>query len=193
MWTGYSPETFNETLGALHHARFLGSCLYIMKLVMLLFNLTPTGHLTPNMLTKMYDHDYRTRVPSTQSWLLRHHGWTSSYIVWEQMCTYHDNDTTIVRVVRRSLLQHLWYLTEYLVVPAFLMSLWFLVWKKLWLHSTQVHLYPSIPDALKISWEIHGDASPEHDEYLVFIWMTCNIKNYSLMSLNVTITQPITL
>ena len=26
-WTGYSPETFNETLGALHHAIFLGSCL----------------------------------------------------------------------------------------------------------------------------------------------------------------------
>ena len=60
--------------------------------------------------------------------------------------------------------------------------------------ATQVHLYPPIPEhALKISLEIHGDAYPEHAEYLVFIWMTCNIKNYSLMSLNVTITQPITL
>ena len=78
-WTSYSPETFNETLGALHHGRFLGSCLYIMKLVMLLFNVTPPGLLTPNMLAKIYDHEYRTRVPSTQSWLLRHHGWTSSY------------------------------------------------------------------------------------------------------------------
>ena len=53
-------------LGALHHARFLGSCLYIMKLVMLLFNVTAQGLLTPNMLAKIYDHQYRTRVPSTQ-------------------------------------------------------------------------------------------------------------------------------
>ena len=40
-WTGYLPETFYETLDALHHARFLGYCLYIMKRVMLLFNETP--------------------------------------------------------------------------------------------------------------------------------------------------------
>ena len=93
------PETFNKTLGALHHARFLGSCLYIMKLVMLLFNVTPPGLLTPNMLAKIYDHEYITRVPSTQSWLLRHHDWTSMYIVWEQMCAYQDIDATIVRVV----------------------------------------------------------------------------------------------
>ena len=37
------------------------------------------------------------------------------------------------------------------------------------------------------------ECSPEHAEYMVFIWMTCNIKNYSLMSLNVAITHPITL
>ena len=49
-------------LVALHHARFLGSCLYIMKLVMLLFNVTPPGLLTPNMLAKIYDHEYMTRV-----------------------------------------------------------------------------------------------------------------------------------
>ena len=129
MWTGYSPETFNETLGALHHARFLGSCLYryIMKLVMLLCNVTPPGLLTPNMLAKIYDHEYRTRVPSTQIWLLRHHGWTSSYIVWEQMSTYQEIDATIVRLVRQSLLQHQWYLTEHLEIPAFFMSLRFLV------------------------------------------------------------------
>ena len=110
MWSGYLPETFNETLGALHHARFLGSCLYIMKLVMLSFNVTPPGLLTPNMLAKIYDHEYRTRVPSTQSWLLRHHDWTSMYTVWEQMCTYQDIDASIVHVVRQSLLQPLWYL-----------------------------------------------------------------------------------
>ena len=52
-WTGFSPETFNETLGALHHARFLGYCLYIMKLVMLLLSVTPPGLLTPNMLAKI--------------------------------------------------------------------------------------------------------------------------------------------
>ena len=69
------------------------------------------GLLTPNMLAKIYDHEYRTRVPSTQSWLLRHHDWTSSYIVWEQMCIYQNIDATIVWVVRQSLLQHLWYLT----------------------------------------------------------------------------------
>ena len=43
--------------------------------------------------------------------------------------------------------------------------------------ATQLYLYPPIPGS----------------EYLVFILMTCNITNYSLMSLNVTITQPITL
>ena len=136
---------------------------------------------------------YMTMSSSTQSWLLRHHDWTSSYIVWEQMCTYHDIDATIVRVVGKPLLQTTpmvpyWATSN----PCFFMSLRFLVWRKLWLHSTQVHLYPSILDALKISWEIHGDASPEHAGYLVFIWMTCNIKNYSLMSLNVTFTQTIT-
>ena len=93
-----------------------------MKLVMLLFNITPPppGLIAPNMLVKIFDHEYRTRVPSTQSWLLRHHGWTSSYIVWEQMCTYQDIDATIVQVVRQSLLQHVWYLTEQLLIPAFL-------------------------------------------------------------------------
>ena len=45
-------EPFNETFGTLHHARFLGSCLYIMKVVMLLFNVTPSGLLSPNMLAK---------------------------------------------------------------------------------------------------------------------------------------------
>ena len=62
------------------------------------------GFLTPNMLAKIYDHEYRTRVPSTHSWLLMHHDLTSSYIVWEQMCTFQDFDATIVRVVRQSLL-----------------------------------------------------------------------------------------
>ena len=90
-----------------------------MKLFILLFNVTPPGFLAPNMLAKIYDHAYRTRVPSTQSWLLRHQDWTSSYIVWEQMCTYQDIDATIVRVVKQSLLQHLWYLTEQLLIPAF--------------------------------------------------------------------------
>ena len=97
-----------------------------MKLVMLLFNVTPPGLLTPNMIAKIYDHEYRTRVPSTQSWLLRHHDWTSMYIVWEQMCTYQDIDAKIVHVVRQSLLQHLWYLTEQLIIPDFFMSLWLL-------------------------------------------------------------------
>ena len=48
----YSPESFNETLGALHHARFLGSCLYIMKLVMLLFNVTPQAFSHQTCLPK---------------------------------------------------------------------------------------------------------------------------------------------
>ena len=43
--------------------------------------------------------------------------------------------------------------------------------------ATQLHLYLPIPGS----------------EYFVFILMTCNITNYSFMSLNVTITQPITL
>ena len=61
-----------------------------------------------------------------KSWLLMQHDWTWSYIVWE-MCIYQDIDATIVRVVRQSLLQHVWYLTEHLVIPAFSISLrfWF--------------------------------------------------------------------
>ena len=50
-------------------------------------------------------------------------------------CTYQDIAAAIVWVVRQSLLQHLWYLTEHLVIPAFFMSLRFLVWRKLWLHK----------------------------------------------------------
>ena len=64
-----------------------------------LFNVTPPGLLTPNILAKIYDHEYRTRFPSTQSWLMSHHDWTLSYNVWEQLCTYQDIDATIVRVV----------------------------------------------------------------------------------------------
>ena len=60
--------------------------------------------------------------------------------MWEQMCTYQDIDTIIVRVVRQS--QHLWYLTEHFVIPAFLKEVM----------ATQVHLYPPIPKhALKLS------------------------------------------
>ena len=96
------PETFNETLGALHRLLLVNheACYVVVECNTL-------GLLTPNMLAKIYDHKYRTRVPSTHSWLLRQHDWTSSNIVWEQMCTYKDFDATIVWVVRQSLLQHL--------------------------------------------------------------------------------------
>ena len=80
--------------------------------------------------------------------MLRHHDWTSSYFLWE-MCTYQDIDVTIVLVVRHSLLQHLWYLTEHLVIPAFFMSA--VPGLKEVMPATQVHLYPPMPDALKIS------------------------------------------
>ena len=53
----YSPETFNETLGALHHARFLCSCLYIMKLAMLLFNVTPQAFSYQTCLPKYMTKD----------------------------------------------------------------------------------------------------------------------------------------
>ena len=65
------------------------------------------------------------------------------------MCTYHDIDATIARVVRQSLLQHLWYLNEHLVTPAFFMSA--VPGLQEVMPATLVHLYPSIPDALKIS------------------------------------------
>ena len=65
------------------------------------------------------------------------------------MCTYQDIDATVVRVVRQSLLQHLWYLTEQLLIPAFFMSA--VPGLKEVMAATQVHLYPPIPDALKIS------------------------------------------
>ena len=38
--------------GALHHARFLASCLYIMKMVMLA-DVLPCGLVTPTMRTKL--------------------------------------------------------------------------------------------------------------------------------------------
>ena len=107
VWTGYLSETFNETLGALHHARYLGSCLYIMKLVRLLFNVTPQDFSHQTCLPKYMTMIIGPGFLQPKSWLLMHHDWTSSYIVWEQMCTYQDIDSTIVQVVRQSLIQHL--------------------------------------------------------------------------------------
>ena len=150
---------------------------------MLLFNIL----LTRKMLVKIYDHGYKTRVPSTQSWLLGHHDWTSSYIVWE-MCTYQDIDATIVRVVRQSLLQHLWYLTEQLLFPAFrVCGSWFEG-----SYGYTVHKFICILQYLMLS-RSHVRSMGMLPTSMLSIWMTCNIKNYSLMSLNVTITQPITL
>ena len=163
-----------------------------MKLVILLFNVTPQAFSHQTCLPKYMTMSIGPGFLQPKSWLLKHHDWTSSYIVWEQMCTYQDNDATIVQVVRESLLKHLWYLTEHLVISAFLWvcGSWF---EGSYGYTTTI-LYPPIPEhALKISLEIHGDASPEHAEYLLFIWITCYITNYSLMSLNVTITHPITL
>ena len=140
------------------------------------------------MLAKIYDHEYRTRVPSTQSWLLRHHDWTLSYIVWEQMCTYQDIDAAIVQVVRQSLLQNVWHLTAHLVILAFFMSLRFLVWRKLWLHKFICILkYLSM-----LSRSMEMLPLSMLSIWFSFRWLVIK-KKYSLMSLNVTITQPITL
>ena len=79
-----------------------------------------------------------------KSWLLRHHDWNSSYIVWEQMCIYQDIDVTIVRVVRQSLLQHIWYLTDHLLIPAFFYESAVLGLKEV--IATHFHLYPPIPE-----------------------------------------------
>ena len=163
-----------------------------MKLVMLLFNVTPQAFSHQTCLPKYMTTSIGPGFLQPKSLLLKHHDWTSSYIVWEQMCTYQDIDATIVRVVSQSLLQLLWYLTEQLVIPTFSYESAVLGLNEVM--ATQLHLYPPIPEhALKISLENHGDASPEHADYLVFIWMTCCITNYSLMSVNVTITHPITL
>ena len=91
-----------------------------MKLVMLLFNVTPKAFSHQTCLSKYMTTNIGPEFHQTKSWLLRHHDWTSSYIVWEQMCTYQNIDATIVPLVRQSLLQHLWYLTEHFVIPAFL-------------------------------------------------------------------------
>ena len=107
--------------GALHHARFLASCLYIMKLVML-SNLTPRGLLTPNMLANL--------ERMAQYIALFHGSWflqarvvaiapRLDFNLWEQMGSYQDIDAPIARAVRQSLLRHLWYLTEHLVILAF--------------------------------------------------------------------------
>ena len=91
-----------------------------MKLVLLLFNVTSQDFSHQTCLPKYMTTSIGPGFLQPKSWLLRHHDWTSSYIVWEQMCTYQDIDATIVPVVRQSLLQHLWYLTEQLLIPAFL-------------------------------------------------------------------------
>ena len=65
------------------------------------------------------------------------------------MCTYQDIDATNVRVVRQSLLQYLWNLTEHLVIPAFFISAVPGLKEAM---TTQLHLYPPIPEhALQIS------------------------------------------
>ena len=78
-----------------------------MKLVMLLFNETPQDLSHQTCLPKYMTMSIGPGFLQPRVGLLRHHDWTLSYIVWEQMCTYQDNDATIVQVVRQSLLKHL--------------------------------------------------------------------------------------
>ena len=115
-----------------------------MKLVMLLFNVTPQAFSHQTCLPKYMTTSIGPGFLQPKSWLLRHHDWTLSYIVWEQMSTYQDIDATIVQVVRQSLLQLLWYLTEHFVIPAF--------YEYAVPGLKEVHLYPPIPEhVLKIS------------------------------------------
>ena len=108
---------------------FLAPACKSWSLLCLLFNVTPQAFSHQTCLPKYMTPSIGPGFLQPKSWLLRHHDWTSSYIVWEWMCTYQDIDATIVWVVRQSL-QHLWYLTEHLVILPF-----FLVWRTLWLHN----------------------------------------------------------
>lgn len=104
--------------GALHHARFLASCLYIMKLCMLK-DVLPPGLVTPDM---------RTNIDRMALFISLFHGpwFLQSRLaivaprldlqLWHNMCEYERVDPAIAEAVKRSILRHQWYLTESLVV-----------------------------------------------------------------------------
>ena len=158
---------------------------------MLLLNVTPQAFSHQTCLPKYMTMTIGPGFLQPKSWLLRHHDWTLSYIEWKQMCTYQDIDDTIVRVVRQSLL--------ILIVPYWApcspcLFLWVCGSWFEWIYSYTTSFVSSnnwacSQDLMRGPWACF----PWACWVFVFIWVTCNLTNYSLVSLNVTITHPITL
>ena len=104
--------------GALHHARFLASCLYIMKLVML-SGVTPRGLLTPNMLVNLKQMALYISLFHGPWFLQARVAAIAPRLdleLWNHMKVFHDINGGIADAVIHSLERHLWYLTEELVV-----------------------------------------------------------------------------
>ena len=104
--------------GALHHARFLSKGLYILKIVMLA-DVTPHGLLTPNMLAGL-DRMAQFAAIFYAPWFLQARlappAPRLDLQLWQDMCEYHIIDDTVAGEVKRSILRHLWYLSEPLVI-----------------------------------------------------------------------------
>ena len=106
--------------GAVHHARYMESCLYILKITMLQDNL-PRGMLTANMkqginrmahYIALFHASYNLKVriaPAAPRLDLK---------LWKEMSIYENIDHDVAAEVKQSLARHQWYLTEELVVFA---------------------------------------------------------------------------
>ncbi len=104
--------------GAIHHARFMASSLYILKLAMLA-DVTPPRLLTARKLEgidKMAEFIALFHGP----WFLQARLPSSSprldLQLWQHMCYYEAINRDLALEVKASLIRHLWYLTEPLVI-----------------------------------------------------------------------------
>ena len=98
--------------GALHHARFMASSLYILEITMLQNNL-PRGMLTPNMkarITRMTPFISLFHAPHFLKAILAAAAPRLDLKLWQDMERYNFIDPSVALEVQSSLLRHQWYL-----------------------------------------------------------------------------------
>lgn len=100
--------------GALHHARFLASCLYLLKLSMLADAL-PRGMMTPNQRTgvdRLAQYVALFHAPYFLQALLSPSAPRLDLALWRDMTEYNAIDARISTAVKSSIKRQQWYLTQ---------------------------------------------------------------------------------
>ncbi len=104
----------------MNHARFLMVAIYILKIVILEHQL-PRGLVTPNILDELKRMAKFIAIYYTPWFLQARLASKAPQLdiqLWKDMCYYENVDSDIGSQVKISLLRHLWYLTQELVVFA---------------------------------------------------------------------------